>query len=95
MKGVESSGIDNVQIAIPYVKVDKPWGSTQLNALAQELLFEDKEDLFLYNFRDFKVYKGTKVVQGSPNLPGKPHYEWDKKDKHIHIKRFRNWGIQR
>lgn len=77
--GVEKLGLDNVQIATPYVTDKIPWGSTQLNALIQQAMFEGRDDLFLCSTKDLKFYKGTKVVQGSPNLASKPHYRWDKK----------------
>lgn len=92
LKNVEEFGLGNVQIATPYVKEEKPWGSSQLNLLIQEKLFEDKEDLFLCNINNFKVYKGTKVVQSSPNIPGKPHYSWDK-DKNAFISKNEEIGV--
>lgn len=80
LQGVKKIGIDNVQIATPYVKEEKPWGSAQLNLAIQEKLFNGRGEGYLGEFKNFSLYKGTKVVQGSVNMADKPHYRWNKRE---------------
>lgn len=73
-------GLDNVQIATPYVTPKKDWSSTNLNPRIQEVLHPD-ESKSLGSTANIRLFYDDRVVHSGTNYPSKIHYQYDEEEK--------------